>query len=326
MELKWPWLVLVLAAVVVVLLVAWIFPSFLKRSPRRALVVAHVQRMRRVPRFRSLARRRILVGSLRTLAVLVLIAGTVLLAGRVTEKHTESRDTTHRDILLCLDVSGSMTTYDAELIAEFRKIAEGLEGERIGLTIWDGASVTIFPLTDDHEFVLDQLDIAGNALRTGDYDFTNGTYVSGGGLSLIGDGLASCVQRFDQLGDDERGRAIVMATDNAPNGKSVFTLPEAAQLAADKDIRVYGLGTSDLEYRTDEAAEFREAVEVTDGKFAVMGEPDSVENFVAGIEELEEAHTEKPPKVTITDEPWWGAGLVSVGIGLVVLTGVGRRA
>ncbi len=80
-ELKWPWLAVLLAAGVVVLLLLW-----WRRPARRAggLLVAHTSRLRGLPRFRRLARRQLLLTGLRTAAVLTLVAGAILLASRPT--------------------------------------------------------------------------------------------------------------------------------------------------------------------------------------------------------------------------------------------------
>src|SRR5690606_16703724 len=153
MELKWTWLVIVLVLATVAWILLWSFPSPLNRAPRSALPVAHAARLRRIPRYRVLAARRRTEMALRVAAVLVLIAGCILRSGRLVETKTHQGENTNRDIMLCLDVSGSMIDYDAQVVEEFQRITEGLEGERIGLTIWSGVAVTVFPLTDDYEFI-----------------------------------------------------------------------------------------------------------------------------------------------------------------------------
>ena len=55
--------------------------------------------------------------------------------------------------MLCLDVSGSMKELDENILRHFVRIAEGLPGDRIGLTIWNGAAISVFPLTEDAEYV-----------------------------------------------------------------------------------------------------------------------------------------------------------------------------
>ncbi|WP_067439684.1 VWA domain-containing protein [Nocardioides jensenii] len=325
MELKWTWLVIALAVIVVVWLVVWFFPTPFRRSPRNAVLVAHAQRLRGIPRFRVLARRRELEMLARVFAVLFLIGGSILLAGRLTSVKTHQEEVRNRDIMLCLDVSGSMVDYDEELAREFSKIVEGLNGERIGLTIWSGVAVTVFPLTDDYDFVVEQLDLAAEKFASYDYNYSAGTYIGDDKGSLISDGLVSCVDRFDRP-DQERGRAVVLASDNDPQGKPVFTLPESSDYAAENDVVVYGLGTREMSYRESAVQEFEAAAENTGGTFQLMGSDGSTGSIVEGINDLETARSKEPPRVTVIDRPALGAGLTSAGVLLVVIAGVRRRA
>lgn len=325
MELKWSWLPLVLGAIVVVWLVIWFFPTPFRRTPRKAVLVAHAQRLRSIPRFRLLARRRELAMLVRVVAVLFLIGGTILLSSRLTSTETHQPEVSNRDIMLCLDVSGSMTEYDEQLTREFSEIAQGLDGERIGLTIWNGVAVTVFPLTDDYDFVIEQLDVAAEKLGSYDYHFTAGTYIGGNKASLISDGLVSCVDRFDRP-DEERGRAVVLASDNDPQGKPVFTLAEAGDYAADKDVVVYGLGTPGMAYDPGATEEFKGAVKATGGNLKIMGDDGSTAEIAEGINELEAARSKEPARVTVLDEPAIGTALVSAGVVLVVLAGIRRRS
>jgi hypothetical protein len=226
--------------------------------------------------------------------------------------------------MLCLDVSGSMTTYDAQLIAEFKRIAEGLEGERIGLTIWSGVAVTVFPLTDDYEFVVEQLDEAEQKLANYDYNFVAGTYIGDERASLVSDGLVSCVDRFDRP-DEERGRAIVLASDNDPQGEPVFTFDEAADYAVEKGVVVHGLGTPEMDLIPGSAEEFEAAVKKTKGSWNVFGADGSTSAIADDINRLEAARSKEPATVTVLDKPYWGAGLVGVGL-LLVLGAAIRRS
>ncbi|KQY63841.1 MULTISPECIES: VWA domain-containing protein [unclassified Nocardioides] len=326
MELKWTWLAITLMVIVLVWLVVWLFPTPFRRTPRNAVLVAHAARLRRIPRFRVLARRREFEMLARVVAVLFLLGGTILLSSRLTSTDSHQPDVSNRDIMLCLDVSGSMTEYDEELAREFAKISEGLDGERIGLTIWHNASVTVFPLTDDYDFVLEQLETAADKFASYDYDYVAGTLVGNGNSgSLISDGLVSCVDRFDRP-DEERGRAIVLASDNDPQGKPIFTLPEASDYAAEHDVVVYGLGTREMSVLPGAVEGFTSAVENTGGTFSVMGSDGSTNSIAEGINELEAARSKEPARVTVIDEPALGTGLVSAGVLLVVLAGIRRRA
>lgn len=324
MELKWSWLPLVLAAVVLVWLVIWFFPSPLRKTPRNAVLVAHAQRLRRIPRFRRLARRRQVEMLVRVVAVLFLLAGTTLLASRLTLTETHEPEVKNRDIMLCLDVSGTMRAYDEPLVREFAEIAKGLSGERIGLTIWDEVAVTVFPLTDDYDFVVEQLEEAAQAFASSDYKYLAGVITRARGQSLISDGLFSCVDRFDR-DDEDRGRAIVLASDNQPNGKPIFTLDEAFDHAVGDDIVVHGLGTPDMSYDQESEKEFRSAVENTGGTFNIMGDDEATDEIARSINELEEARSKEPARITVIDKPGLGSGLVAAGVLLVVVAGLRRN-
>ena len=70
-----------------------------------------------------------------------------------------------RDIVLCLDVSGSALPYDREVIDTYRTLVDNFKGERIGLSIFNSTSRTVFPLTDDYELVSEQLDKTSTILK-----------------------------------------------------------------------------------------------------------------------------------------------------------------
>ncbi len=113
-----------------------------------------------------------------------------------------------RDIVLCLDVSGSTLPYDREVIDTYLELVKHFEGERIGLSIFNSTSRTVFPLTDDYELVTKQLTSASKALKgvesqddidkmsDAEYqDIANwleGTQNRKDATSLIGDGVVSC--------------------------------------------------------------------------------------------------------------------------------------
>lgn len=323
MDLRWLWLGVVLVVVVVAVAASATRMPARRRRPADAVFLAHAQRLRRVPRYASLLRQQQVAMTLRCAAALFLLAGTVLLVSRPFSEETRVQSVANRDIMLCLDVSGSMVEYDEQITREFARIAESLEGERIGLTIWNEVGVTVFPLTDDYDFVAEELDRSAEALGSHDFTYTAGTMI-GRSASQIGDGLASCVDRFDRP-DEERGRAVVLASDNDPQGKGVFTLDEAAEYAAGEDVVVYGFGTPNMDLLNPGARQgFEAAVESAGGQLQIMGEG-SLGGIVDGIQRLETQRLEKPPEVIVHDQPWWGAGLSVAGVVLTLVAGVGRR-
>lgn len=341
-ELKWPWLVVLLALLVVVLLAAWV-RIWRGRHPRDAAYVAHATRLRSLPRFRTLLVRRRLLGGFGSVAALVACAGGIVLGGRVQETQVMDRDEAARDIMLCLDASGSTAPWNVDVVQEFRDIVEGLEGERIGLTVWNNAALTKIPLTDDYGFVLDRLDEAEAAFAgwseiyaSDEFtDYTAGTWSESREYqsSLVADGLVSCVQRFDRL-DEDRGRALVLATDGEQRGRGIYDLREAGEYAAADGVVVHVIANPGEPNRDGDIDGLQAAASTTGGTFAQLGAGGSAEDVVEEIDELEAAKVERPPLVQTLDEPRAGQVLAAVGVGLLglvwlvqgLITLAGRRS
>src|SRR5690606_19890252 len=87
------------------------------------------------------------------LTVLTLGASLSLISARPVASTLYSPEKYNRDIVLCLDVSGSMIEYDAAILDQFALLAEEFEGERLSLVLWNSSAAQIFPLTDDYDFV-----------------------------------------------------------------------------------------------------------------------------------------------------------------------------
>ena len=287
-----------------------------------AVVVANVAQATRAASFARVVRRYFaLIGAEIAVLAIVAVAG-LLLAMRPLSAQSLQRQTLSRDIMLCLDVSGSMKELDENLLRHFVRIAEGLPGDRIGLTIWNGAAISVFPLTDDANYVDGMLEFAVEQLNRGARSFVMGT--EEGGSSLIGDGLASCVFRFDRL-DEERARSIVLATDNALAGEPLVTLDDAAQLAFDRGIRIYAVAPA-FYITPDDADELEAVATSTGGSYLTTADDRVVEHVIEQIVVEEAAHLDQPPEVVRDDRPRVLASIAFAGVALVgVLSWVLRR-
>jgi hypothetical protein len=225
--------------------------------------------------------------------------------------------------MLCLDVSGSMVEADAQVVKTFAKLARGFDGERIGLTMFDSSSVSVFPLTNDKSFIVERLTELGDALDVKDgsnYKLFNGTTL-GQGSSLIGDGLASCVLRFDNL-DTERSRSVILATDNAVAGAQIITLPEAASLAKEKKVRVYGLNPNDYStesFEEETSKEFRKSVERTDGGYYALKSAKTVPEIIKTITSQEATVLKTAPQRVRNDRPQLVGAIALLGVGALVV-------
>ncbi|MBS43915.1 MAG: hypothetical protein CMH83_12290 [Nocardioides sp.] len=323
--LRWPW-VLPAAVVLVVVLLAW----WSRRGRDRGrsgdpVLLAHLDRLRRLPRYAGLVRRRVLVGAWVTAAALVTLAGVALVVARPTQVEVLPPDERSRDVMLCLDASTSMDDDNAAVVGAVRDVLDGLDGDRVGLTLWSGAAVTVVPLTGDLDYVREQLDRAQQAFEGGDERYFAGVQLSGGS-SLIGDGVVSCARRFD-LPTEERSRVVLLSSDNEPRGKSVYDLTAAAAFATERDVVVHAIGAPELgegsAEERDRLGTLSTAVEATGGVVAVAGQDGSVDQIVARIDALEQQRVEEDPEPVRRDDPVPGALLAAAG---VVLLGVGWGA
>lgn len=166
---------------------------------------------------------------LRVLAVVTLVFA---LARPQLEHGYETVETEGIDIMLALDISGSMRAEDfkpknriyvaKQVVGDF---ITRISTDRIGLIAFAGKSFTRCPLTLDYG-VLKSL-LAG--LDVGLVE--DGT--------AIGLALANCVAR---LKDSEAESKIIILLTDGVNNRGEIDPPTGAQLAAAADIRVYTIG------------------------------------------------------------------------------------
>ena len=92
------------------------------------------------------------------------LLSTLALAARPARVFNANEQASSRDIVLCLDVSGSTLPYDREVLRSYMNLVDHFQGERIGLSIFNSTSRTVFPLTDDYNLVKTQLKYASDLL------------------------------------------------------------------------------------------------------------------------------------------------------------------
>lgn len=278
-----------------------------ERLRRSGVPVAHGERLTGLAAYQALVRRYRVALAVALAAATVLTGASALLVARLSSVDVVEPESAKRDVVLCLDVSGSMTEVDAEIAETFATLSQGLDGERIGLYLFDSSAVQAFPLTDDYDHVQERL--SEYAAAFGSFGEDGTTYWTGTdlgeGASLIGDGLASCVLGFDGGSTSERPRSIVLATDNYVNGDALLTLREAGDLAVERGVRVYALNPADRGgAATDEvAAELREVVESTDGGYWALDDASAVDGIVAEIDAREAGLFEGARRLVVTDSP-----------------------
>ncbi len=169
----------------------------------------------------------------------IALASLIIALARPQEKFSEEQTTGEGiDMVLCFDISGSMTSPDfkpdrleaAKEIA--RNFVEQREGDRIGVVIFSSQSFTLCPVTTDHNTVLSQINVIQNG-----YLMEDGT--------AIGSGLATSI---DRLKDSKaKTKIIILMTDGVDFGSAIS--PEMAEeLARLYGVKIYciGIGTNQV--------------------------------------------------------------------------------
>lgn len=234
--------------------------------------------------------------------VLVVVSAFLLMAKPYTSRRMQDEKYC-RDIILCIDISTSVDYLNENLLDKLKKTVDELQGERFGIVIFNTSPVLLTPLTDDYEYVKDQLDLIAQCLKSRnevnlDDAFSSGydwiyyqAYISSGtligneqrGSSLIGDGLAAAAIDFSDA-DKERTKVVIFSTDNDIQGTPVATLDEAADICVSNNVTVYGVGTKEM--TPENKKSMKNAVEKTGGKFYLEEESGSFGEIVSSIEKL----------------------------------------
>lgn len=299
MVLKFWWLALIL------LVIAGVVVAFLSRprSLKGSVPVAYTRRITSLPGFVA-RKRRILIGGLAIVAVTVL-GGASALAGisRPITTETINPQQKQRDVMLCLDASGSMSMYNAKILDTYADLIKSFKGERIGMTVFNSAAVSVFPLTTDYDMATEFIEDAQTGFESHGVrgiNFFDGTVDrSIDGSSLIGDGLASCLNNFDR-DDEERSRSVIFATDNQLAGEPIYKLMEAAELAKKHKIRVYALARKGV-FSGPELDELKQAAETTGGEMFTMGRRGGAQGVIQKVQQ-EEAALTPGDAVTLTHD------------------------
>jgi Ca-activated chloride channel family protein len=214
------WLLLIIP-----LLVWWYIRSYNKQ--KASLNVSSLEGLRRIPvSWKSRLRPLLLI--LRVLAIALLI---VALARPQSSSVTENINSEGIDIVLCLDVSGSMLAEDFQpnRIEAAKKVAlefvDGRPTDRIGLVIFAGESFTQCPITTDHAVLKNQIrEVKSGMLEDG---------------TAIGMGLATSVDRLRH--SKAKSKVVILLTDGVNNTGLIDPIT-ALEIAKQYRIRVYTIG------------------------------------------------------------------------------------
>ena len=293
-----PWLLLLL---LVVPLLAWLRG---KRGPAAALTFSSTASLRAIGK-RSAAR----AGKiLRTLLLVSIAIFVVALARPQLGKSLTQIEASGIDIMLVLDVSGSMLIKDFAIGGEeatrvdavrevTRKFIEARPNDRIGIIAFAGRPYVLSPMTLDHDWLLQNLE----RVRIGLVE--DGT--------AIGSGIAAAANRLHDK--RAKSRVLVLLTDGENNAGKIPP-NTAAEAVKALNIHFYAIGAGingiapapiftargpltdalgNLLYENQPVhfneAGLREVAKIADGKFFRATDTESLEKIYGEIDKLEKS-------------------------------------
>jgi len=260
------------------------------------------------------------------LRLTAIAAVTVVIARPQNVDKWQSSSTEGIDIIMALDVSGSMLARDFNpdrLEASKNVATEFISGrpyDRIGLTVFSGESFTQCPLTTDHAVLI-------NLLR----EVKSGIIEDG---TAIGVGLATAINRIKD--SDAISKVVILLTDGVNNTGSIDPVT-AAEIAKTFGIRVYTVGVGSMGFadypvqtpfgmryqkmqvEIDEAL-LQRIAEMTGGQYFRAVDNTSLQRVYAEIDKLEKSkiETREHSKREEVFMPWALAAVILLGLELLL--------
>lgn len=241
--------------------------------------------------------------------------------------------TTGRDLLLAVDVSGSMDYPDMrwgeESISRLELVKrllgdflEARQGDRVGLILFGSQAYLQAPLTFDRQTVRIWLDEAMVGIA--------------GGNTAIGDAIGLAVKRLRERPVDSR--VLILVTDGASNGGTLEPMV-AAELAATEGVRIHTIGIgaapedagllSDFGFSAgvelDETT-LRLVADRTGGAYFRADSPERLREVGEALERLEPAaQRATTTRVTVALHAWPLAAALLLSVALVLRRLQGHR-
>lgn len=314
------WLLLVLIP-----LIAWYV--WKHRNANATIGVSTLGMMKRIPTSWKVMMMHVAFG-LQLIAVAAMIVALARPQTHNSRSHSRIMGT---DIVLALDISGSMGAKDfkpnrfeaAKEVAT--KFVNNRSNDNMGLVTFAGESLSLMPLTTDRPALVNAI----ANIQMG--DLTDGT--------AIGDGLASSINRI--ASGTAKSKSIILLTDGTNNSGDVPPAT-AAQIARQKGIKVYTIGvgtnqkiditdpygfsTTQMEAKIDEES-LRSIAQVTGGKFFRATDERMLQKVFDEIDTLEKTAIDVD-RFTQTEEnfmPWVWIALGSFALSLLLRYTLLRR-
>jgi Ca-activated chloride channel family protein len=262
LDFSYPWMFLLLP---LPLLIYYLAPAY--REPRTAVRVPFMGLLYRLTGSQAddgaaIVRRTMLQKIQLVLGWLALV---VALARPLWMEEPIVRELPMRDLLVALDLSGSMETQDftddsgktSDRLTAARQVLDQFlsrrEGDRVGLIFFGSAAFVQAPFTEDLDVVRELLDEAQVRML--------------GPKTMLGDAIGVAIQLFERSEVEER--VLIVLTDGNDTASMVPPL-RAAEIARDNGVVIHTIAMGDPEAAGEQALDevtLKAVAETTGGEF-----------------------------------------------------------
>lgn len=206
MSLGWPVVLLLLAIPLGLVLV-----QRFRKKARHPQFVAEVAMLDSLAGYKQAQRRNTRLKRIETGLLCMMIIGFVLLVARPQIGLTNYSDEHSRDIVLCLDVSGSMEAYIPPALNALESIYRNNPSDRYSIVVFAGRGFTVLPLTRDPVAIQEKIELLREVYEHGNDSNYRFRSLPGYGTD-VGEGVLTAVQRFDNL-ETHKSRNIILVSD-----------------------------------------------------------------------------------------------------------------
>lgn len=307
LTLAYPWLLVLLP---LPLLVWWLVPAH--REPRQALVVPFLGRLAKHSGQTPGEGAVVMRGTWwRAASLFIAWLGVVVALARPQVIETPiTKQVPVRDLLLAVDLSGSMETKDfkdasGKTVDRLTAVKEVLDdflskrkGDRVGLIFFGSAPFVQAPFTEDLQVCRKLLDEAQVKMA--------------GPQTAFGDALGLAINTFDR--SKMKSRVLIALTDGNDTASKVPPA-KAAEIAKDKGIVIHTVAVGDPKAAGEEALDteaLKAVAATTGGIYAHAGDRAQLEAIYQKLDALESHQAETVSHRPRRDVYWWPLALVLV--------------
>jgi Ca-activated chloride channel family protein len=307
LQFSYPWALLLLP---LPLLVYFLAPAY--REPRTAVRVPFIDLLYRLTGQQAgtkndVARRTWMQKAQLTLGLLALV---VALARPTWLDPPVVQELPMRDLLVALDLSGSMETQDfsddtgdsSDRLTAAKQVLEQFlqrrKGDRVGLIFFGSAAFVQAPFTEDLDVVRELLDEAQVRML--------------GPRTMMGDAIGVAIRMFERSEVDER--VLIVLTDGNDTGSMVPPL-RAAEIARDNGVTIHTIAMGDPQAAGEQALDevtLKSVAAATGGQYFHANDRAELEGIYRTLNELNPKQVETQSYRPEHELYFWPLGFVIV--------------